>query len=208
MKKWSWLFFHLSLTDISEWLFVREHSDSECSKAVVSLALAVIPVMVEQTKKAARQNPQQQIPSLSTGHPLNCKQCVGVWCTNTTAWTHHRQKGNRQDSWGLPLQRHFHQILQSYFCSRLEAICLTRPSLSSNLFIATQHGKSHQISFFPPLQIPERRLLYIWSLLYGSRRGPGAKLDNNVEKVEDTLHREGVIGGCNGPAEGFWDGKY
>lgn len=38
---------------------------------------------------------------------LNCKE---VWCRNTTAMNTNCWKGNSQDSWGLPLQQHFHQI--------------------------------------------------------------------------------------------------
>lgn len=67
------------------------------------------------------------------------------------------------------------------------ALHFTRLSLLSNLSIASQHVKSPWMSSFE--QIPERRPLYIWSLLCD-----GIRVLNKLEKVEDTLHREGVIG--------------
>lgn len=64
---------------------------------------------------------------------------------------------------------------------------LTKLSLFSNLSITSQHVKSRWMSSIE--QIPEQCLLYIWSLLCG-----GIRVLDNLEKVEDTLHHEGVIG--------------
>lgn len=68
------------------------------------------------------------------------------------------------------------------------ALHFTRLSLFFNLSIASQHVKTPWMSSFE--QIPERRLLYIWSLLCD-----GIRVLNKLEKVEDTLHRKGIIGG-------------
>lgn len=99
---------------------------------------------------------------------------------NPTALNNAWQQG-KQHSRGLP---HFHQIPQGLFFPVLH---LTRLSLFSNLSIASQHVKTPWMSSFE--QIPERRPLYIWSLLCG-----GIRVFNKLEKVEDTLHRKGVIG--------------
>lgn len=91
------------------------------------------------------------------------------------------RKTGKQYSRGLP---HFHQIPKGLFFPVLH---LTRLSLFSNLSIAIQYVETPWMSSFE--QIPERCPLYIWSLLCG-----GIRVLNKLEKVEDMLHRKGVIG--------------
>lgn len=70
----------------------------------------------------------------------------------------------------------------------------------------TQHVKSHWMSFFSEL-IPKRRLLYIWSPLYGGVRSRGKSTIIWRKWRGDTLHRSGVIGGRNGSIQDE-NGKY
>lgn len=141
-----------------------------------------------------------------------CDVGEGVRCRDTAALNSTCQNGNRQHSWGLPLHHTVTKYSKSLFYRpRSGAVCLTRPvSLSSNLFIATQHVKSHWMSFFSlfffwadPRAAPVVHLIpFVW----WHKRSRG-RAHNNMEKVEDTLHRKGVIAGCNGSVQ-VENGKY
>lgn len=84
-----------------------------------------------------------------------------------------------------------------------EAMCLTRPGLSSNLFIATQHVKKVTKSpfFFFPLSSRSQSGACCTSDPFCTAGIRGGEQTTIWRKSRDTLHREGVIGGRNGSAE-------
>lgn len=84
-----------------------------------------------------------------------------------------------------------------------EAMCLTRPSLSSNLFIVTQHAKKVTKSafFFLSLSSRSQSGACCTSDPFCTAGIRGGEQTTIWRKSRDTLHREGVIGGRNGSAE-------
>ena len=82
-------------------------------------------------------------------------------------------------------------------------MCLTRPSLSSNLFIVTQHAKKVTKSAFFSLSLSSRSQsgACCTSDPFCTAGIRGGEQTTIWRKSRDTLHREGVIGGRNGSAE-------
>lgn len=134
--------------------------------------------MAEQTSKRSQHNsPSKEIQSLSSGHTaLIASDVWGVRCRNTTAMNTNCQKRKQTRFLGLTTSTTFSPnapkpfIFQSQIQTRSHMFNKAYP-LPKSIHRHSACKKSPNLLFH---EIPERRLLYIWSLLYRSIRGLGA----------------------------------
>lgn len=127
----------------------------------------------QNSQKNQKKSPKTKPVTEHWTHYLNYKRRLEVWCRNTTETNYNCQKGRKHDSWGLPLSHFLPPSVPKLFIfqSQLQTRSLIHLTRLSLFFKSIHHHwacKKSQNLFFQ--EIPERRLLYIWSLLYRHKR--------------------------------------
>lgn len=127
----------------------------------------------QNSQKTKKKSPKTKPVTEHWTHYLNYKRRLGVCFCGVSAPNYNCQKGRKHDSWGLPLSHFLPPSVPKLFIfqSQLQTrslIHLTRLSLFFKSMHCHWACKKSQNLFFQ--EIPERRLLYIWSLLYRHKR--------------------------------------
>lgn len=160
----------------------------------------------------AEHGANRKIQSLSIRHSLS-----GVWCRGGSAVQRHRSteqhlpKRKQTTFLGVTTSPHCHQIFQKLILQAKIRSRMFNKACESLLKSIHRHSackKSLNVLFFfffwaDPRAAPVVHLIpFVW----WHKRSRG-RAHNNMEKVEDTLHRKGVIAGCNGSVQ-VENGKY